>query len=203
MATPAVDAAFVDVAFTVRGTTLERDHRRALAAALQQALPWLAEVAGAAVHRLNVAAGGDALLSQRTRLTLRLPPDRVTAAQALCGQTLGVGPHALQVGEAQVRALRPHGTLYAHLVAGHGDDENRFLRGVQDELDALAVRGRAICGRHQFAENGLLQGHSLMLDGLSAAHALRVMEAGLGPHRLWGCGVFVPHRSAAAVGAPS
>lgn len=203
MDTPAVDAAFVDIAFAIRGTTLECDHRRALAAALQRALPWLADVAGAAVHRLNLAAGGGALLSQRTRLTLRLPPDRVAAARALCGQALEVGLHALQVGEAQVRALRPHGTLYAHLVAGEGDDENHFLRAVQEELDALAVRGRAICGRHQVAEDGALQGHSLMLDGLSAAHALRVMEAGLGPHRLWGCGVFVPHKSAAAVGAPS
>jgi hypothetical protein len=50
------------------------------------------------------------------------------------------------------------------------------------------------------AEAGALQGFSLMLDGLSAAHALRLLETGMGPHRLLGCGVFVPHKSAAAVG---
>jgi hypothetical protein len=42
-----------------------------------------------------------------------------------------------------------------------------------------------------------------MLDGLSRSAALRVLEAGLGRHRRLGCGLFVPHRSAAAVGTPS
>jgi len=41
-----------------------------------------------------------------------------------------------------------------------------------------------------------------MVDQLSAAQALRLMEHGLGAHRRLGCGLFVPHRSAAAVGAP-
>ena len=32
----------VDIAFTVQGDTLPRDHRRVLAAAIGQALPWWA-----------------------------------------------------------------------------------------------------------------------------------------------------------------
>jgi hypothetical protein len=44
-------------------------------------------------------------------------------------------------------------------------------------------------------------GYSLMLDGLSPAASLRVLESGLGRHRRLGCGVFVPHKSSAAVGA--
>jgi hypothetical protein len=44
-------------------------------------------------------------------------------------------------------------------------------------------------------------GYSLMLDGLSPADSLRVLEAGLGRHRRLGCGLFVPHKSAAAVRA--
>jgi hypothetical protein len=39
-----------------------------------------------------------------------------------------------------------------------------------------------------------------MLHGLRARDSLRVLEQGLGEHRLMGCGVFVPHKSAAAVG---
>jgi hypothetical protein len=46
-------------------------------------------------------------------------------------------------------------------------------------------------------------GFSLMLDALSPDHSLRMLEAGLGRHRRLGCGLFVPHRSAAAVGTPS
>ena len=40
-----------------------------------------------------------------------------------------------------------------------------------------------------------------MLHGLSAADSLTVQRAGIGPHRALGCGLFVPHKSAAAVGA--
>jgi CRISPR-associated protein Cas6 len=198
-------AAFVDVAFAVEGDALPRDHRRALAAALERTLPWLADEPGAAVHRLNVAAGGDggeALMSRRTRLTLRLPRGRASDAAALQGAALAVGPGTLRVGAAQVRELQPWGTLYAHLVVAEDADELAFLRAVREALAALGVEGRAICGRRQAIECGAVEGYSLMLDGLSAADALRLMQAGLGAHRRLGCGVFVPHRSASAVGAP-
>lgn len=199
-------AAVVDVAFLLQGQTLclPRDHRHGLAAALTQALPWLATEHGAGVHRLNVSAGGGptALLSQRTRLTLRLPRHRVADAAQLSGQTLQVAGATLPLGAAQVRELVPHSTLYAHFVAADTADELAFLQAVQAQTQALHVTCRPICGRHQTTKAGTLQGFSLMLDGLTAAHALRLLEAGIGAHRLLGCGLFVPHKSAAAVGAP-
>lgn len=193
----------VDIAFAVDGRALPREHRRDLAAALGRALPWWAAEEGAGVHRLNVAAGGgpQALLSRRTRLTLRVPRERAADAAALEGAELQLGPCTLRVGAPQARELRPYGTLYAHLVATETADEGDFLRSVAAELSALGVPCRPICGRLQRLESGALQGYGLMLDGLTTAGALRVLEAGVGPHRRWGCGVFVPHKSAVAVGA--
>lgn len=187
---------------------LPRDHRRALAAALQRALPWLQAEPLAGVHRLNVSAGGgvDALLSRRTRLTLRVPRARADAVLALSGALLELGALRLRLGAAQRRELLPNATLYAHFVAADprdGDDELAFLRRVHDELQALGVPCRTICGRPQAIEAGALHGYSLMLDGLSRAAALRVLQTGVGAHRSLGCGLFVPHRSAAAVGAPA
>lgn len=203
-------ASMVDVAFPIAGDAPPREHRRALAAALEGSLPWLVEQPGTGVHRLNVSAGGgpQALLSQRTRLTLRVPRERAAAAATLEGATLRLGPATLRVGAAQVRELLPWGTLYAHVVAAepHGqsdDDELSFLHAVDDELAALGVAGRPICGRLQVLESGALRGYSLMLDKLSAADSLRVLEAGVGAHRRLGCGLFVPHKSAAAVGSPA
>jgi CRISPR-associated protein Cas6 len=88
------------------------------------------------------------------------------------------------------------------VAADEGVDELAFLQVVQAELAALGIAGRPICGRLQAMEADRLHGYSLMLDGLSAEGALRLLEAGLGPHRRLGCGLFVPHKSAAAVGAP-
>ena len=207
----AAPADLLDLAFAVlalQGRELPRAHCAALAAALQRALPWLDEDCGVAVHRLNVAAGGGptALLSGRTRLTLRLPRARLAEAAVLSGTTLDVAGCALRLGAAQARELLPFGTLFAHFVAADGaaaeGDEAAFLRAVQHELAALGVGARAICGRHRRLDDGMLGGYGLLLDHLGAADSRRVQERGLGSHRLWGCGVFVPHRSAAAVGMP-
>lgn len=195
----------LDLAFAVEGDVLPREHRRALAEALERVLPWLATEAGAGIHRLNVSAGAgpQALLSGRTRLTLRVPRERAETARSLEGRTVELAGHALRVGSAHVRELLPWGTLYAHVVAaGDASDELAFLQAVQAELEALGIAGRPICGRAQTLDDGRLRGYSLMLDGLSAAGAVRLLEAGLGPHRRLGCGLFVPHKSAAAVGAP-
>ena len=83
------------------------------------------------------------------------------------------------------------------------DDEVLFQSAVERELQALHVNGRAICGRrHVVTFNAAdLTGFSLMLDGLSPSDSMHVLEAGLGRHRRLGCGVFVPHRSAAALRA--
>jgi len=195
----------IDLAFALEGDHLPRDHRRALADALDRVLPWLPGETAAGIHLLNVSAGGGprALLSGRTRLTLRLRRARATDAAALAGAELRIEGQPLRVGAPQLRELRPYGTLYAHLVAAGDADEAGFLQAVQAELLALDVPCRPICGRHQVVEADRLRGFSLMLDGLSAANALRVMAAGLGPHRRLGCGLFVPHKSAAAVGVPA
>ncbi len=81
-------------------------------------------------------------------------------------------------------------------------DEIAFMRRTYAELDSLQVSCRVICGRRQSVDGGRLVGYGLMLDGLSSAHALRMLDAGLGPHRRQGCGIFVPDKSAAAVGTP-
>ena len=199
-------SAMVDVGFALHGAALPRDHRRLLADALTRMLPWLAALPGAGVHRINVSQGGgsQALLSQRSRLTLRVPRVRVAALDALAGAVLDIGGHALRLGGvAQVRELLPHRTLYAHLVAAESDDELDFMAAVNAELAAMGVPCRTICGRRQLIDGGPrpLPGFSLMLDGLAGADALRLLETGLGRHRLLGCGLFVPHRSAAAVGS--
>jgi CRISPR-associated protein Cas6 len=196
-------ASMIDLAFGLEGDAVPRDHRGALADALAQALPCLAGMPGVAVHRLNVSAGAGprALLSRHTRLTLRVPRARVADVGELSGSELSVGGDTLRVGTPHARELLPHGTLYAHLVAADNDDEAAFLSAMATELAALDVPCRPICGRRQVVESGTLQGFSLMLDGLSPAGSLRVLEAGLGRHHRLGCGVFVPHKSTAAVGA--
>jgi CRISPR-associated protein Cas6 len=203
-------ATMVDAVFPLAGRSLPRDHRLALADALEAAAPWLRDLPAAGPHPVNLVPGtGDpALLSHRARLVLRIPRTHVAALHELAGRELDVAGHRVALGEPHLRELLPHNTLYAHFVAAgsadnDGDDEAAFLDAVGAELDALGAACRRICGRRQRIRGGerALVGFSLMLHGLAAADALRVLEAGVGGHRRLGAGVFVPHRSAAAVGA--
>ncbi|MBP6777004.1 MAG: type I-MYXAN CRISPR-associated protein Cas6/Cmx6 [Piscinibacter sp.] len=188
----------------LRGRALARDHRLLLADALAAALPWLADDALAAVHAVRLVPGGgeSALLSARARLVLRVARERAADLQALAGRTLRVGADDLALGTPQVRELLPHTTLYAHFVDAGGADEAAFLAQIGADLERMDVACHRVCGRAQRVRGaaGMLNGFSLMLHGLRAAASLRVLERGLGAHRLMGCGVFVPHKSAAAVG---
>lgn len=197
-----MSAGMVDVAFALEGRTLPAEYRARLAEALARALPWLADDPAIGVHRLNLVrgGGGEVLVSPRTRLLLRVPRPRAGDVAALEGAGLDVAGHPLRVGPARTRELLPHGTLYAHFVEAGTPDEGAFVVRLRAQLDALDIPAQPVCGRWQSSEGRV--GCSVMLSGLQAPQALRVLEQGLGPHRLLGCGLFVPHKSAAAVGVP-
>lgn len=195
----------VDVVFALVGSALPRDHHQALAVALERVVPGLAAWPGLGLHRINVVAGGGrlALLSKRARLALRVPREQVPALAPLNDATLDVAGHELRLGHGVLRELLPHGTLYAHLVTTSDDDEGAFQAAIERELHMLGIHGRPICGRrHELTVDATgLSGYSLMVDGLSPADSMLLLESGLGRHRRLGCGVFVPHRSAAALRA--
>jgi hypothetical protein len=67
----------------------------------------------------------------------------------------------------------------------------------------MPVTGRVVCGKAQVraSETGELRGFSLMVHGLNSEHALRLQQRGLGNARKLGCGIFVSHRTAVAVGS--
>jgi CRISPR-associated protein Cas6 len=200
----ATSAPIVDVAFPLHGSDLPRDHRLLLAQALAEVLPWLPEDPHAAVHPVKVVhgTGERALLSARARLVLRVARERAPDLAALAGRTLRVGGSELRLGEPQRRELLAHATLYAHFVDAGDADEAAFLDTIGAELQRLDVSCHRVCGREQQVRGPerTLRGFSLLLHGLRAPASLRVLEEGLGAHRLMGCGVFVPHKSAAAVG---
>ncbi|MDH4060270.1 MAG: type I-MYXAN CRISPR-associated protein Cas6/Cmx6 [Aquincola sp.] len=194
----------VDVAFPLRGTALPRDHRMLLAQALAEVAPWLADDPRSALLPVKVVHGvGDpALLPARARLLVRAARERAQALRGLSGRRLRLGNDEVVLGDPVVRELLPHATLYAHFVDAAGADEATFLEATAAELKRLDAACHCVCGREQSLRGPghALHGFSLLLHGLRAAASLRVLEQGLGGHRWMGCGVFVPHKSAAAVG---
>lgn len=195
--------AMVDVVFSLRGGEIDADYGEALADALASLLPWLAEEPGAAVLPLERVAhhGHRVIVAGRSRLALRLPGARVEDAGALAGRRLDIG-EGLEVGAGSPRALRPFEVLYASFVDLDAAEEGEFVVACRSALDALGLAGQMVCGRGRRASTraGERRGHSVMVSGLKPVESLRLQHVGLGQGRLQGRGVFVPHKSVAAVG---
>lgn len=202
----------VDIQFALRGRMVPYDYADVLRQAVSELLPWLETEALAGIHPLyGLSPGqGEWYLSRRSHLNLRLPRERVSAAEALIGAHLDLSGAAVDIGAATVRQLAAVPVLYAKFVtlgivdrdAGVPDEKDFFTACLQ-QLAALGMTPRSIiCGKRQSARTqaGVLHGFSLMVSGLAADENLRLQQCGLGQERMRGCGVFIQHKSMAAVG---
>jgi CRISPR-associated protein Cas6 len=88
--------------------------------------------------------------------------------------------------------------LFSRYVAAEaGEEEQQFLNRVAKELQDLGVRVRKLmCGKSHAMKtsHGELATRSLMIADLGPEDSVRLQEKGLGPGRLMGCGLFVPHK---------
>ena len=229
----AVCGDIIDLAFRLSGGTLAVEHAHALCRALLAELPWLADEPHCGIHQIHVAASGNGWmrpgrdagevlnLSRRTRLTLRLPRQRLADAEELSGRSLDLGGHRLQLGKASERPLIPSSTLYARYVicddARHQDEE-RFIDWVAEVLQGMGITPtRVLCGmtshievpEGRFANRSrrystpctpaVVQARSLMVAALPPDASLELQRRGLGSGRLMGCGLFVAHKGIEAV----
>lgn len=193
----------VDVVFPMDAQTLPRDHAQALQLALCAQWSWLASEPLAGIHPIKVVhgLGESALLSRRVRLMLRLGASRAAELLSFQGTVLKVAGEGLRLGVPHLRELQPHATLYAYRVAADNGDELAFMAAVDRELGELGIDGVPVCGlRHRMQVSGRpVDTFSLMLHQLAPRQSLLLQRCGVGPRRLLGCGLFVPHKSAAAV----
>ncbi len=223
----------VDLAFRLSGGTVAVEHAHALCRALLAELPWLVDEPRCGIHQIHAAASGNGWmrpdrdtcevlnLSRRTRLTLRLPRERLADAGELSGCSLDVGGHRLQLGKASERPLIPSSTLYARYVicddARHQDEE-RFIDWVAEVLRGMGITPtRVLCGMTSHIEvpgellgsrsrrcstsciPAVVYSRSLMVAALPPDASLELQRRGLGSGRLMGCGLFVPHKGIEAV----
>jgi CRISPR-associated protein Cas6 len=193
----------VDLSFEVEGNALPADYAWALYRAVAQVLPWLESEAGAGIHPVKGAPTdrGTLLVSRRSRLILRLPAARVQDAGRLTGCSLDIGGAPLRVGASRVRELTPFATLYARFVTTGSADEQDFLKDVAGLLEDLGTRCKFMCGRSRQARTGEgdIAGFSVMLHEVLPEESVALQQRGLGPRRMLGCGMLVPHKSIRAV----
>lgn len=189
-------------------------HAWELSQALYQALPWIKDEPEVGVHQIHGAASGNGWerppdgelihLSKRTRMHLRVPASRIEDAGELVGQILDVADQPVSVGKMEIKKIDPFATLFSrYIVASPDMTEDDFLQWVVDDLKSRGLQPRKLlCGiGHEFDANGeKIETRSLMIADLDKATSIALQEVGIGPHRHFGCGIFVPHKGIKAVG---
>lgn len=197
------EAAVTDVQFELKGGRLPKDHGYALYLALARLLPWIADDPILGIHPVQGASLGDGtlMLNRRAKLVIRTPRERAADLLLLNGREFKVGDYAFTIGPGKLRPLSWHTPLYAHCVTTGVVDEREFTQAILNELDAVKIDTRFICGKRQTltTAQGVEYGYSLMLHGLPIEHALQIQQHGLGTNRKLGCGIFIPHKSIVAV----
>ena len=195
-----------DLLFRTDARTLPLDHAWRLSRSVLEHLPWLEEEESAAIHLIHYPGGtaengpgtGEFPVSRRTRLTLRLPRNRLGDAAALSGRTLDIGGHYLSVGESREKALFPSNTLIArHVIHDESVSEGDFVEDIVGQIGEAGIRIRkVVCGqsaRFQLPGNRV-KVRSVMVSGLKAAESIALQCRNLGEGRLMGCGIFIPHK---------
>ncbi len=208
----------IDLVFDIDCRELPVDHAHDLSVALGSLLPELLEDPRLGVHTVHLAGsqngwerpdpklGQKLILSRRTKLTLRVPAERIAQVQAaLDGAELDIGGCPLKIGKSKQKKLSNQGTIFSrHVVLepGEEDNENAFLRRIVSHLDERGIRVRkALCGRtaEVAGPQGPVKTRSIMLADLRAEESVRLQEEGIGPLREMGCGLFIPHKGIDAV----
>ena len=210
---------FVDVQFNLQGDRIPADHGYLAYSAVSKFVKEIHEGEEFGIHAISGRLLGDRMLEivPHSRLTFRLPVERVKDVLALAGKTLSIGDHRVVVGVPASRALVPSASLYSRLVVIKGFMEPEpFLDAVKRKLVEMKVNAapslvstagavevnadRSGGTRSPWIRRTLrihdkeIVGFAVRIEQLTAEESVLVQERGIGGRRRFGCGLFIPER---------
>ena len=204
-----------DIAFRIRCSSLPVDHAWALYRSLADRLPWIDEEPEFGIHNIHVASSGNGWMrpmepnaklevSRRTRMLIRTPKSRIPELMELSGQDFLIGGQKLSIQEGKAKLLNPGKTLFARAIMHpEGETEEQFYRRVAEELLDLGISvSKMLCGlpAQIHTPDANYPVRSVLISDLEPQDSFTLQRIGIGPRRNLGCGIFVPHKSLAAVG---
>lgn len=202
----------IDVAFKIQCKTLPYDHACDLSKAITSKMPWLLEDKLIGIHTLHGPESGNGwvrsekeeiFLSKRTRLVLRISRSDANKAKELEGENINVLGNNIKIGKSNTKTFLVVRDLICRCVlCDKEQDEEDFLLDIKKELFTHGVPiKKAICGK---AKSITINGknrftRSLMIADLSKENSILLQDIGIGDGRIFGCGIFLPHKSIDAV----
>ncbi len=209
----------IDLVFSIKCKTLPLNHAWSLSRAIIHYLPWLEETPFAGIHQIHVAESNNgwmrpaddeenALLypSRRTKMTLRIPIDKLDSAKKILGKTLNIDGHTIDVLNAKKKVFSNSSVIFSRYVLSDiSESENEFLTRVSQELNTTLNFNvkKMLCGKSHTIRtpDTILSTKHLMIADLDSETSIKIQQQGIGDAKALGCGLFVPHKGIKSLNA--
>ena len=201
-----------ELSFSVDCKELPYDHAYELYSAILNLVPEIENDKRNAIQTLHGPMSGNGWvrpdsenipLSKRAKLIMRINKNQINDIKDIEGKEIRLFGNTLKIGSSKVKNFLVVKDLFCRFVmSDHKTSEEDFLNIIQKELRGLNINIRkALCGRSMVISFGkkTLYTRSLMIADLSKEESLKLQEEGVGDKKLYGCGIFLPHKSIDAV----
>lgn len=201
----------VDVSFKVNCKKIAADHSYDLFEAVLKKLPQIKEIENLAIHSIYGAESGagwerpetEIYLSKRTRFCIRTPKEHSKDFFSLKNEILKVGEYEIQLSKPTIKELIVTDTLFCRsVVVENSNNEEEFLKNVHSSLKSMGVNvKKMLCGKEHLIKipKKTLVGKTLLITDLEKDDSIKIQQLGIGIGKLYGCGIFLPHKSIAPV----
>ncbi len=139
-------------------------------------------------------------LTERSKLLIRLPSEKIPFVYSFSGKSLTIGKHKIRLGIPEMNFLQPKPRLRSHIVVIRGYEEpNMFLKAARRQVEELNIKTDikliakkdGTSKRKTIKVKQTLVGFGIEASNLSEADSIILQEKGLGGKQKMGCGVFV------------
>ena len=195
---------YIELAFPVIGQSLPIDHGYQLYSALKYRLMQLKDWNDISIKtisgKLDRNTRNQLHLTDRSKLLIRLPSEKVPFVYSFSGKSLTIGKHKIRLGIPEMNFLQPKSKLRSHIVVIRGYEEpNGFLEAAKRQIKALNISTdiKLICKKDGTPKpktirvKQTLVGFGIEANNLNETDSIVLQEKGLGGKHKMGCGVFV------------
>lgn len=210
---------YLELRFDLQGKTLPADHGYSLYAAIKRKLQEFEpketplnippEVHLSSINGISDRAGV-IHLGRQSHFRLRCPAEKLqTWYKLLQNQVLEVQGHLIRLIQPRILLLEPQSVLKARLVTfkfsavDNTDLPHYFLESCQKGLQSLGIEAKVwipsdiqggLARKTLKVKGKSVVGYSVVVEGLSDAHSVKLQQHGLGGRKHFGCGWFYPSK---------
>ena len=195
---------YIELSFPVIGQNLAIDHGYQLYSAFKYRLAQLKDWDDISIKtisgKLDHHKRNEINLTDRSRLLIRLPAEKIPFVYSFSGKSLTIGKHKIRLGIPEMNFLQPKSKLRSHIVViSNYQEPDPFFQAAQRQLEKLNIQAeiKLIANQEGFPKrktikvNQTLVGFGIEITNLREEDSLTLLEKGLGGKQKMGCGVFV------------